>query len=115
MKAISLWDDISENSIKMSDSKKVKIECNKENSTEKSVDNSRYMIKAFVNKYNRQMYLSGYEDCSDWCISAVPHPTTYEKCETLIKRAVKKFHTFPTIFGKSATIPDFTIVEWSDN
>lgn len=54
-------------------------------------NDKKFIIKAYINKRtNRQMYLSGWDDCYDFNISAVPYATTKERCEKIIKRATTK-------------------------
>lgn len=50
----------------------------------------KYLILAGINKYERQLYLTGYKDCEDWVISIVPKPTSKSKANTLIKKAEKE-------------------------
>lgn len=74
----------------------------------------KVLIYAGINKYNRQEYLGGYKDCSDWYISIVPYVTTYDKAEKLIKKATKQLSSKIDQFGRKTYIPQFEIKEVSD-
>lgn len=88
MKQVSLWDDktIAE-------------------------DNKEYLVLAGISKYERQLYLGTYKDCSDWYISIVPCKVNYRKAQKIIKKATNDLSKRTERFGKAVVIPEFELKE----
>lgn len=76
----------------------------------------KYLVKAGLNKYGRQLYLIGYvDDERGWDISAAPIPMSKRRCNEVIKNATtdlpKIRERFPTKYRDDIS---FEIVEYTD-
>ena len=77
----------------------------------------KFLVKAGLNKYGRQLYLNGYvDDEESWDISAVPLPMGKRRCNKTIKNAERDLpklrERFPTKYRDDIS---FEIVEYTDD
>lgn len=73
-------------------------------------EETKYIINAGTNRYDRQLYLIGYEDCKEWSISAVPYITNYKTAQQLVSRATKELaENKVKVFGRTRELPEFKI------
>ena len=71
---------------------------------------TKYIINAGTNRYDRQLYLVGYDDCKEWSISVVPYITTFKTAQQLVTRATKELaENKIKVFGRTRELPEFRI------
>lgn len=122
MQFVSLWESnssdvkVEHKSSSIKEEKYVSIEEPKNEDAHSNLsETKKYVVLADKNKYNRQLYLCGYDDYKGWFISVVPFETTYENAQRLIKNATKEINKLGNIgtFGRIREMPDFKIVEFT--
>ena len=117
MDKTSLWDDIF-----IDDKSAVEENIKEPNPVREPTNNSytdksesKYVVLAYINKRTgKQMYLSGWDDSSDWMISTVPYETTKARCEMLVNKAMKQIEKAKEASTIRSRFPDdlkFEIVE----
>jgi hypothetical protein len=76
----------------------------------------KYLVKAGINRYGRQLYLNGYvDDENAWDISVVPIPMSKTRCNKTIKLAqqgiIEISKKFPKKYPQDI---EFELVEYVD-